>query len=58
MTPDGVGFDASLPGPELAFWHRYRAADGTGYAILDKQEKYKTGCTERGEPWTGWKDFP
>ncbi len=58
MKPDGVGWDAALPGPIAdTFWHRYVDADGTGYAILDKQEKFKTGCTERGEPWSDWKDL-
>ena len=57
MTPEGEGWDASMPGPiPDSRWKKYRAADGVGYAILDKADRYKTGHTEAGEPWGDWKD--
>jgi hypothetical protein len=54
----GTGWDASLPGPiETIRFKRYDAPDGTGYAILDSQEKFSTGNALKGIPWTSWTDL-
>ena len=54
----GTGWDASLPGriQDIRF-KTYEAPDGTGYAVLDSQEKFSTGNAKAGIPWTSWTDL-
>ena len=51
------GWEASMPGPIAdSRWKSYTADDGMVYILLDKQERYKVGCTEKGIPFE-WKDL-
>jgi hypothetical protein len=49
----GAGWDCALPGPiETLRFKKYKAPDGTLYALLDWQDKYSKGTPNTG--WTSW----